>query len=277
MVSFRKSPLRATWHHLSGTGHALTTIYRQEGPRALWKGVGATVVGVMPARAIYFSAYTRGKHWLAEWRGGEENGWVHLGAAGLAGMVTATATNPIWMVKTQMQLQSSAGSVVKYRSSVDCARQIFGTQGVRGLYKGLSASYIGIAESSLQWVLYERLKTEIALTRLPPSSAKSSSLSASQQQSLLTYLDVFCAAAASKLVAAALSYPHEVLRTRLREDSTKYRGIVQACGRIWVEEGPAAFYGGMTAHLLRVVPNSAILFFSYELICATYTRYVQHK
>ncbi|CAG8780230.1 15998_t:CDS:1, partial [Racocetra persica] len=31
-------------------------------------------------------------------------------------------------------------------------------------------------------------------------------------------------------------------------------------------EGISAFYGGMTAHMMRVVPNAAIMFFCYESI-----------
>jgi solute carrier family 25 protein 33/36 len=32
-----------------------------------------------------------------------------------------------------------------------------------------------------------------------------------------------------------------------------------------VEEGAAGWYGGMGAHLLRVVPNACIMFLTYEL------------
>jgi solute carrier family 25 protein 33/36 len=46
----------------------------------------------------------------------------------------------------------------------------------------------------------------------------------------------------------------------------KYTGIIQAFKLIYREEGMAALYGGMTAHLLRVVPNAAILFYCYEFI-----------
>ena len=50
------------------------------------------------------------------------------------------------------------------------------------------------------------------------------------------------------------------------EDGTlKYTGLRQAAKLIYQEEGMAAFYGGMTAHLMRVVPNAAIMFFCYEL------------
>lgn len=276
-VSFRTAPISASWHHLSGTLLSLRSIYVKEGLGALWKGVGPTVVGVMPARAIYFSSYTRGKHVLTELNDGHESSIVHLGAAAIAGVTTATATNPIWMVKTKMQLQSSAKNAnqIYYKNSLDCAVKIFQTEGIRGLYKGLTASYIGIAESTMQWVLYEKMKKELALIKIDKMRMKDASFAlppGTNPNTVLGWLDVFAVAAVSKLFAAAVSYPHEVLHTRLREDSSKYRGLMQTTARIWKEEGPAAFYGGMTAHLLRVVPNSAILFFSYELLCSTYAK-----
>lgn len=256
---------------------ALRNIYVTEGVTALWKGVGATVVGVMPARAIYFSSYTHGKHMFTEWNGGKESSAVHLGAAAMAGVTTATVTNPIWMVKTKMQLQSSAvGAPILYKNSVDCAQQIFRTEGVRGLYKGLTASFLGIGESSLQWVLYEKMKKDLAIIRIKERTARDPSFElapGADPKSILGWIDVFSVAAVSKLFAAVVSYPHEVLRTRLREDSSKYTGLMQTTARIWKEEGAAAFYGGMTAHLLRVVPNSAILFFCYELMCSTYVKF----
>ena len=37
-------------------------------------------------------------------------------------------------------------------------RRIAREDGVCGFYKGLSASYLGVTESTIQWVLYECLK-----------------------------------------------------------------------------------------------------------------------
>jgi solute carrier family 25 protein 33/36 len=82
------------------------------------------------------------------------------------------------------------------------------------------------------------------------------------------------AAATSKFVAACVAYPHEVIRTRLRQPAEngvrKYTGLAQSLSLIVKEEGFAALYGGMTAHLLRVVPNAAIMFFCYEAIVQKY-------
>lgn len=249
---------------------ALKNIYTVEGPSALWRGMGPTIVGVMPSRAIYFSTYSTSKQLFVNLNEGGENSLIHLSAALTAGVVTSTATNPIWLIKTRMQLQSDqAASMVKpaYLNSLHCLKVVCRTEGVRGLYKGLTASYLGSLEGTIQWVLYEKLKKIVSQHR-QQQSRSTPVLSSSS----MTWLDFFLTAASAKLVAAIVAYPHEVLRTRLRENNEKYRGLLQTAVRIAREEGLAAYYGGMTAHLMRVVPNSAIMFFCYEFLVHGYSR-----
>lgn len=265
------APFSSLAHHVRGTLSVLSSIYSKEGPAALWKGVGATVVGVMPSRAIYFSTYAKTKHVLVDRNDGKEGALVHLLSAASAGIATATATNPIWLIKTRMQLQQSHQKV--YANSWDCLRKVVEREGVRGLYKGLSASYLGVVEGTIQWVLYEQLKRHLKSKEATGSPNSSSSNS--------SWLNYFFAAAGSKLVAATLTYPHEVLRTRLREQSAspaaKYRGLLQAARLIVKEEGVVALYGGMTAHMMRVVPNSAIMFFCYEFLTHIYHSQTQQQ
>lgn len=54
------------------------------------------------------------------------------------GVATTTFTSPIWVVKTQMQLES--GTPMK---AARCIRQIYSLDGLRGFYRGLTASYAG--------------------------------------------------------------------------------------------------------------------------------------
>ena len=266
----RATPLRTVYSHIVGTLMALKNIYTVEGPSALWRGMGPTIVGVMPSRAIYFSTYSTSKQLFVNLNEGGENSLIHLSAALTAGVVTSTATNPIWLIKTRMQLQSDqAASMVKpaYLNSLHCLKVVCRTEGVRGLYKGLTASYLGSLEGTIQWVLYEKLKKIVSQHR-QQQSRSTPVLSSSS----MTWLDFFLTAASAKLVAAIVAYPHEVLRTRLRENNEKYRGLLQTAVRIAREEGLAAYYGGMTAHLMRVVPNSAIMFFCYEFLVHGYSR-----
>lgn len=69
---------------------------------ALWKGIGPILVGVVPARSIYFSVYSQGKHTFTNWNNGVESSAVHMFAAAVAGSSVAVVTNPIWLVKTRM-------------------------------------------------------------------------------------------------------------------------------------------------------------------------------
>jgi solute carrier family 25, member 33/36 len=208
------NPARAAMYHLSETLQILGSVYRTEGWRALFKGLGPNLVGVIPARSINFFVYGNGKRFISErWNNGEEAPWVFMTAGMCAGLATSTATNPIWMVKTRLQLdknvsERSGGAMHRrYRNSVDCVRQILRDEGPRGLYKGMSASYLGVAESTLQWVLYEQFKAALARReqRLVESGRERT-----WWDNTVSWTGNFGSAGTAKLIAAILAYPHEV-------------------------------------------------------------------
>ena len=78
------------------------------------------------------------------------------------------------------------------------------------------------------------------------------------------------ASGGAKAIASLITYPHEVIRTRLRQPHidgiVKYKSLGQTLMLVAREEGMASLYGGLTAHMLRVVPNAACMFLIYELV-----------
>lgn len=50
------------------------------------------------------------------------------------------------------------------------------------------------------------------------------------------------AGAVSKTIASCIAYPHEVARTRLREEGNKYHSFWQTLHTVWKEEGRAGLY-----------------------------------
>lgn len=263
---------RSSLQHVRETFQILYEVPRVEGWRALFKGLGPNLIGVVPARAINFYAYGNGKRLISSYfNHGQEAAWVHLCAAAAAGIVTSTATNPIWLVKTRLQLDKSHhadGAGRQYKNALDCTMQTLRNEGVRGLYRGLSASYLGVTESTLQWVLYEQMKLRL--------SRREQRLLASGREpgvwdQTVSWTGKLCAAGSAKFVAALITYPHEVVRTRLRQTPMqdghlKYTGLAQCFRLIWKEEGMAALYGGLVPHMLRVVPSAAIMFGTYETV-----------
>lgn len=240
-------------------------IVKQDGIAGFWRGLPPTLVGIIPSRSAYFYAYQQVKKLLSP-RLPEGSPGNALVAGFMAGIAGNTLTNPIWMVRTRMQLMvdSDAGQRM-YNGYMDAVKTIFKEEGIGGFYKGITASYWGCAEGAMQFIIYEQVKTRL----LDQENRKraEAGLGPTNELSKATY---FWAAAASKFVAAVATYPHEVARTRLREQARsgvfKYSGMWQTLGLMAKEEGTKSLYSGMGVHLMKVVPNSATMFLCYEIV-----------
>lgn len=79
-------------------------IIKTEGPGGLFKGLGANLLGVTPTRAIYFYTYSNVKTFCNSLFANPDSSQVYMAAAASAGFVSATITNPLWFIKTRLQL-----------------------------------------------------------------------------------------------------------------------------------------------------------------------------
>ena len=71
------------------------SIAKTDGIRGFWKGLGPMLVGVVPARATYFTAYDAAKSFLNQHR--PESSSTHLLSAMAAGATTNFMINPVWV------------------------------------------------------------------------------------------------------------------------------------------------------------------------------------
>lgn len=264
------NPFSKAVAHVKDTVGIISNVYKMEGARALFKGLGPNLVGVIPARSINFFTYGLGKDFISQkFNNGDESIGVQLSAAACAGIVTSTATNPIWLVKTRLQLdRASEAGQRQYKNSWDTITKVVKQEGFFGLYRGLTASYLGVAESSLQWVLYEQMKSFI---RGREKHRRDLGIPHTTSDKVLDWLATSGSAGAAKLMASLITYPHEVVRTRLRQapmqdGKPKYNGLINCFKIIIKEEGFLSMYSGLTPHLLRTVPNSIVMFGTWELI-----------
>ena len=144
-------------------------------------------------------------------------------------------------------------------------KSVYQNDGIRGFYRGLSASYFGISETVIHFVIYEHLKKTLRIYHAQHGIKK-------RHKENNTLWDFLVAAGFSKTVASIIAYPHEVVRTRLRQEDTKgprkYRSFFQTLLLVYKEEGRKGLYGGLGTQLVRQVPNSAIMFMTYEIMVA---------
>ena len=111
-----------------------------------------------------------------------------------AGCISSVTTNPIWVVKTRLQLDreqkpTSLGNVIK---------QIAKEKGIRGFYLGLTASIYGISETVAHFVVYEHLKKRMSAWLGQRHD----------QHDMKHFLGFMACGALSKTGATCLAYPH---------------------------------------------------------------------
>uniref|UniRef100_A0A3P9B2Y7 Solute carrier family 25 member 36a n=1 Tax=Maylandia zebra TaxID=106582 RepID=A0A3P9B2Y7_9CICH len=227
---------------------------------------GASVARVSPPgplhclKAIYFAAYSTAKEKLNGVLEPDST-QVHMVSAGMAGFTAITATNPIWLIKTRLQLDSRNRGE-RRMSAFECIRRVYQMEGLRGFYRGMSASYAGISETVIHFVIYETIKRKWLEYKAQASMDEEEE----SVKDASDFVGMMLAAATSKTCATSIAYPHEVIRTRLREEGSKYRSFFHTLLTVPKEEGYRALYRGLTTHLVRQIPNTAIMMCTYEVV-----------
>lgn len=79
-----------------------------------------------------------------------------------------------------------------------------------------------------------------------------------------TTAEYLCFAAISKLIAAAATYPYQVIRARLQDQHHSYEGTWDCVKKIWKYEQMRGFYKGLVPYLLHVTPNICLVMLIYE-------------
>ncbi|KAK5326692.1 mitochondrial FAD carrier protein flx1 [Exophiala xenobiotica] len=236
-------------------------ILRNEGPTriaALYRGLIPNLVGNSAGWALYFLWYREGQDVVRRLRGYTPNQQLtsldYLSASAGAGMLSAVLTNPIWVIKTRM-LSTSASEAGAYPGMISGLRTIIKTEGIRGLFHGMTPSLFGVSHGALYFVAYEKLKLRRRQTK---------------KDQPLSNADTLIASSMSKVFAGVVTYPHQVVRARLQtynaNAGTQVRrpGLVGLIKGIWHNEGVVGFYKGLFPNLLRVVPSTCVTFLVYE-------------
>lgn len=256
-IRFAVNDGRSTAPKYHGLGSAFSTIFRQEGFRGLYKGVTPNLWGSGASWGFYFLFYNTIKGWIQSGNATQALGpTMHMLAASEAGLLTLLMTNPVWVVKTRLCLQYDNAidprNDKRYRGILDCLLKIYRIEGIRGLYSGFVPGMLGVSHGAIQFMTYEEMKNAYNQYRNTPINTK------------LTTLEYLTFAAVSKLIAAATTYPYQVVRTRLQNQNHSYQGAWDCTKQTWNYEGWRGFYKGLQPNLTRVIPACCITFVVYE-------------
>ncbi len=241
------------WQSL-GVLKSLKYIYRKEGLRGWYRGLGTTLFTYIPAMSTYFPTYNYSKkYWVGPLASiglgkvDEFHPMVHMLSAISAGGLTNILTQPLWFIRTRLMASQKSSNML------GIIRNTLKVEGYFAFYKGMGSSMFGLFHVIIQFPLYEHLKL----------------IQKTDKESANTPFQILLASTISKICASTATYPHEVIRTRLQlqtDGHQKYYGIVDAVRTIFKEEGWRGFYRGLHINIIRVVPAAAITFVTYEMI-----------
>lgn len=247
------------------TAHAILNIARLEGLKGLYAGFFPAVLGSTVSWGLYFFFYSRAKQRYSKNRDEKLSPGLHLASAAEAGALVCFCTNPIWLVKTRLQLQNPLHQTRRYSGLYDALKTIMREEGWRALYKGIVPSLFLVSHGAVQFTAYEELRKVIVDYKAKQRKEDCKSA----DTDLLNSVDYAVLGGSSKIAAIILTYPFQVIRSRLQQRPTmegipRYMDswhVMKATARF---EGFRGFYKGITPNLLKNVPASSITFIVYE-------------
>ncbi|CAH2065732.1 unnamed protein product, partial [Iphiclides podalirius] len=145
-----------------GVARCFASMYRAEGVRGLWRGVGPTSQRAALIAAVELPVYDACKRRLAPALGDRPPN--HLASSLLASLGSAVASTPLDVVRTRLMnqrrlKQDSGPRPPIYRGTVDCFVQTVRNEGFRALYKGFVPTWLRMGPwNIIFFITYEQLK-----------------------------------------------------------------------------------------------------------------------
>ncbi|PYH94338.1 putative mitochondrial folate carrier protein Flx1 [Aspergillus ellipticus CBS 707.79] len=262
-------------------------ILHEGGGRALYRGLSPNLIGNVTGLGLYFLLYSSFNQMLLATSKAKRDGKGRLNmyeyflTSGAAGAITTILTNPIGVIKTRMLTTPAHTSSISvpsdsyaYPSFLIGMKTIYRTEGMGGFFRGLVPGMFGVFHGAFQFMAYEKLKLWLVsrksctdnLLHLPDTgNIKAVAI----KPTSLTMLDIAIASGLSRIFANVLTYPHQVLRSRMQAamaETDINQRLITIMRSMWRENGIAAFYRGMGPGLFRLLPGTWLTFITYETV-----------
>uniref|UniRef100_A0A5S6QR53 Mitochondrial thiamine pyrophosphate carrier n=1 Tax=Trichuris muris TaxID=70415 RepID=A0A5S6QR53_TRIMR len=250
---------------------AVSTIVKEEGPSALWKGH-------VPAQALSI-LYT-----LAQFVSYEfitEQSYRHIPSmvsqkvydrlpikflsGAIAGSMATVTTLPLDVLRTRLVAQ---GEPKVYKHMRHAACSIIRNDGFLGLYRGFIPAVLQVAPYTGFVFLFYDFTLNVWKSVVPSNPNKHDSGG----------FETFICGGIAGVSAKALVYPLDLLKKRLQvvgfEEARKsfgstahYTGLLQCALSIITKEGSLSFYKGFSSTVLKAATVSSCSFSCYEQVC----------
>ncbi|KAJ8527092.1 hypothetical protein K7X08_029569 [Anisodus acutangulus] len=171
----------------------------------------------------------------------------------IAGAISRTAVAPLETIRTHLMVGSSG------HSSTVIFNNIMNTEGWTGLFRGNFVNVIRVAPSkAVELFAYDTVNKNLS--------------SKPGEQPKIPIPASLVAGACAGVSSTLLTYPLELVKTRLTIQRGVYDGLLDAFVKILEEGGPGELYRGLTPSLIGVIPYAATNYFAYDTLRKAYRK-----
>jgi len=240
----------------TGLIECLFRIPKEQGFLSLWRGNGSNIIRATCQESLglafkeFFRKYTvndieKSSNYV-QFIGG------NFLAGGMAGCATFAIIYPLDFVRTRLAIDMGRDVASReFQGLTDCLVKISRHDGFLGLYRGFlpSLQFIFLYRSAY-YGLFDIMK----VWTVDQGYAKENDLS---------FTHAFLIGQVAAFVASMWSYPLDTVRRRLTMDAGKtnhvYNGTIDCTKKIYLNEGPRAFFNGAFVNSIRSVGAALIL------------------
>lgn len=229
--------------------HTIKTVAKEEGPRALYKGLVPGLQRQMCFASVKFGLYDSVKDFYLGLLHAEEgsNVMVRIAAGLTTGFLAVFVAQPTDVVK--IRFQASQGVIGEHRSVAKEYATIVKQEGVAGLWKGttpncLRNGFINCGEI----VVYDSVKDFFIKKQIMNDN-------------------VYChfsSGAIAGFCATVIASPFDVIKTRYMSAAKGEYSSVTHVALETLKEGPLAFYKGFFPSFYRIATWNIVLWISFE-------------
>ncbi|XP_026738517.1 peroxisomal membrane protein PMP34 [Trichoplusia ni] len=210
----------------------LCKLATEEGLESLYRGLAPVLQSLSVSNFVYFYTF----HGLRKIFTNDSSALKDLSFGLVAGSINVLLTSPLWVVNTRMKLDKKG----TYNSLTEGLFDLYKKEGAKGLWSGTIPSLLLVSNPAIQFMVYEALKRHLI------------------SKGLFDTFSAFLVGAVAKAVATTLTYPLQLIQSRLRA-GTSLKPLFRD-----MKAKPSLAFRGLEAKLLQTVMTAALMFIIYE-------------
>ncbi|KAK7321572.1 hypothetical protein VNO77_32361 [Canavalia gladiata] len=255
-----------------------SAIMRYEGFRGFYRGFGTSLMGTIPARALYMCALevTKSNVGTASAHLGFSDAAATAIANAAGGVASALAAQLVWtpvdVVSQRLMVQGNIKNNLvhglNYRNGFDAFRKILCVDGPRGFYRGFGVSVVTYAPSNAVWWASYSMVHRLIWGGLGNDGC---GVGSNYNSKMMVGVQGLSAVMASG-VSAIVTMPLDTVKTRLQvldaEENGGRRpmGFVQTVRNLVKEGGVLGCYRGLGPRWASMSMSAATMITTYEFL-----------